>query len=55
MKIYTRTINNIKVTAYNDSNVDWVVKAGDMSTQRFPKNKFTMKEAMKFMADIATK
>lgn len=53
MKVHTKTLNGLKVTAYNDSGVEWVVQAGDMLEQRFPKNKFTMKAAMQFAADIA--
>lgn len=52
MKLFTKTIYGIKVTAYNDSNVEWVVKAGDMTEQRFDKNKFNMREAMEFKARL---
>ncbi len=54
MRIFKKQINGVKVTAYNDSGVEWVVQAGDMAPQRYPKNKFTMKHAMTFAAEIAT-
>lgn len=54
MKIYRKKINGIKVSAYNDSNVEWVVQAGGFSAQRFPKNKFSMRDAMEFMAKVAS-
>ncbi len=53
MKTYKKEIDGIKVLAYNDSGSEWVVKAGDMSTQRFDMRKWTMKEAMKFAAQMA--
>ena len=53
MRIYKREINGIKVTAYNDSGVDWVVEVVGGSIWMFPQNKFTMKESMKMAADIA--
>ena len=54
MRISKKQINGVKVTAYNDSGVEWVVQAGDMEEQRYPKNKFTMKHAVTFAAEIAT-
>jgi len=53
MRTYTKTINGVKVTAYNDSGAEWMVQAGSMGTYGYPMNKFTMKEAMKLAAEIA--
>ena len=53
MKVHTKEINRIKVTAYNDSNTEWVVQAGDMTEQRFDKKVWSMTEAMEFAARIA--
>ena len=53
MRTFTKTIYGVKVTAYNDSNIEWVVQAGDMSEQRFEKRKWTMKDSMEFAARIA--
>lgn len=53
MRTYTKTINGIKVTAYNDSGVEWMVQAGSMEAYGYPINKFTMKEAMELAARIA--
>tara|TARA_B100000768_G_scaffold130189_1_gene120776 strand:- start:844 stop:1017 length:174 start_codon:yes stop_codon:yes gene_type:complete len=52
MKIHTKTINGLHITAYNDSNAEWVVQVEGFSTYRFDKRKFTMKDAMQLMADI---
>lgn len=54
MRIYKKQIKGVKVTAYNDSGIEWVVQAGDLSEIRYPKNKFTMKHAMESAAGIAT-
>lgn len=53
MRVYKKEIYGIKVTAYNDSNAEWVVNAGDWSQQRFDKRKWTMKHAMEFAARLA--
>jgi GH24 family phage-related lysozyme (muramidase) len=53
MRIYRKEIEGIKVTAYNDSDCEWVVQAGDMLEQRFPINAWTMKDAMDLAARIA--
>jgi len=53
MRIHKKEIEGIKVTAYNDSNSEWVVQAGDMTEQRFPINAWTMKDAMELAARIA--
>ena len=42
----------MRVTVYNDSNVDWVVQGGGHTVHRFPKNNFTMKAAWNFYMDI---
>lgn len=52
MKINNHERNGMKVTAYNDSNVDWVVQGGGHTVHRFPKNKFTMRSACEFYIDI---
>jgi hypothetical protein len=49
----TKEIHGVKVTAYNDSGIDWVVKAGEMLEQRFSVSKWTKKDAMEFAARIA--
>ena len=53
MKTHTKTIHGVKVKAYNDSNCEWVVQAGDMNVQRYDKRKWTMKDAMEFAARMA--
>jgi len=53
MKTLTKTIHGVTVTAYNDSNAEWVVQAGDMDAQRFDMRKWTRKDAMEFAARIA--
>lgn len=53
MKTTTKIIHGIEVTAYNDSNSEWVVQAGDMIEQRFDKKDWSMKDAMEFAARIA--
>ena len=53
MRIYKKTINGVKVTAYNDSGVEWMVQAGNMETYGYPIKKFSMKEAMEFAAEVA--
>ena len=50
---HTRIINGIKVTAYNDSGIDWVVQAEGMTAQRIPKKTFTMLAAMTLMSEVA--
>lgn len=55
MKIFTKTINEMEVKAYNDSNAEWVVSSSDpraFSEMRFDKRKFTMKRAMAFYASF---
>lgn len=54
MKTTTKTIHGIKVTAYNDSNTEWVVQAGDMTEQRFDKKDWSMNDAMEFAARMAS-
>lgn len=53
MKTYQITKNQMTVTAYNDSNVEWVVQGGGHSPARFSKkNGFTMKAAASLYIDI---
>lgn len=51
---YTKEIDGITVIAYNDSNVEWVVypKGWYSSPIRYPRNKFTMRNAMESAAAI---
>ena len=53
MKTYTKTFHGVEVEAYNDSNAEWVVTAGDNTPQRFDKRKWTMKDAMELAARLA--
>tara|TARA_R110001606_G_scaffold66286_3_gene152660 strand:- start:9797 stop:9982 length:186 start_codon:yes stop_codon:yes gene_type:complete len=48
----TKEIHGIKVTAYNDSGIEWVVQAGEMLEQRFAISKWTKKDAMEFAARV---
>jgi hypothetical protein len=48
MKIHKRIINGLAVTAYNDSNVEWVVESAEHSPMRFNRNRWTMAEAIDF-------
>ncbi|MCU7800452.1 MAG: hypothetical protein KZQ70_09955 [gamma proteobacterium symbiont of Lucinoma myriamae] len=54
MREHTKIIISIPVKAYNDSGADWVVWSPslDVTPQRFPIKKFTMKESMKFFIDV---
>ena len=54
MREHTKTIKSILVKSYNDSGADWVVWSPslDVTPQRFPIKKFTMKEAMEFFTDV---
>ena len=51
LKKYNRTINGLDITAYNDSNAEWIVQY-DGSNFSFDKRKITMKDAMQLIADI---
>lgn len=62
MKKYCRSVMGIDINAYNDSNVEWVVSGGcncglkcSVCSMRFPKRKFTMRQAMEFYAEICSK
>ena len=46
MRIRRLTHKNTDIRSYNDSGVEWVVSSDKMSTQRFPMNKWTQKEAI---------
>jgi hypothetical protein len=48
MKIHKRVVIGVKVTAYNDSNVDWVISSVEYGEMRFYRNLFTMAEAIDF-------
>lgn len=49
MKIKTtQTKTGATVSSYNDSNIEWVVYSDANTEQRFPKNKWTQKEAIEF-------
>ncbi|MCP4483727.1 MAG: hypothetical protein GY823_04070 [Flavobacteriaceae bacterium] len=52
MKVHNKQRNGMKVTVYNDSNVDWVVMGGGHTAHRFPCRMFTMKTAWEFYIDI---
>jgi hypothetical protein len=52
MKIYKRFIAGLIITAYNDSNIEWVVSSKEYSEIRFNRNHFTMSEAIDFYTRI---
>lgn len=52
MRVTKKQIGKIQVTAYNDSNIEWVVSSKGFSTQRFAKNKWTMKDAISFYCEL---
>lgn len=54
MKIHKRLLQGVAVTAYKDSNVDWVVMSVEHDTMRFPCNRFTMAEAIEFYMRLYT-
>lgn len=52
MKTHQITINKKTVTAYNDSNVDWVVQGGGHLAANFSKKGgFTMRQAASLYID----
>ena len=53
MKVHKKTVNNLVIKAYNDSNCDWVVSCQGFETvHRFDKRKWTMKDAINFVAQL---
>ncbi|WP_210499178.1 hypothetical protein [Vibrio crassostreae] len=56
MRITKRTINNLPMESYNDSNVDWVVqstdKDGEPRTERYERKTFTQSAAFEFHAKL---
>ena len=56
MKTYKKEINNLTMTGYNDSNVDWVVSSVDSDgfnrTQFYSKKSFALKDAFQLHADL---
>jgi phosphoribosyl 1,2-cyclic phosphodiesterase len=48
MKIHKRTVIGVEVTAYNDSNVDWVISSVEYGELRFERKHFTLNEAIEF-------
>ena len=54
-RTYRKEFHGKVVSAYNDSNFEWVVIVeGSTLTQRFEKRKWTMKGAMELAARIYT-
>ena len=51
MKTYNREANNIKVSVWNDSGVEWMVQDSERTTA-YPIKTFTMKEAVKLHGEI---
>lgn len=51
MKVHNRIINNVPVSAYNDSGSEWVVQCNGY-TDRFDKRVWTMKDAMQFTVEL---
>ena len=51
MTTHKKTIQGKLLTAYNDSNVEWVITFNG-HTDRYPKNKWTMKDAISFMVEL---
>ena len=54
MKIHKRTVIGVEVTAYNDSNAEWVISSDKHGTMRFNRNHFTMTEAIDLYIRINT-
>ena len=52
MKIHKRLLQDIAITIYNDSDVEWVVSSVKHGTMRFNRNHFTMTEAIEFYVRI---
>lgn len=54
MRIYKRETNGLKVSVYNDSNIDWVVedKRELGGVYRYAVSSFTMKRAVEFHGEI---
>lgn len=55
MKTFSKAIMGIIVTAYNDSNSEWVVEADCLAqVHRFDMRRWTRREAMLFVAKLAS-
>jgi len=52
MRIHKKTIKGLKVEAYNDSNIEWVVQVEGRGAQRFDKRKWSMNEAILFAVSL---
>ena len=53
MRVYTKTIQGLRVKAYRDAD-NWIVYAEGMATSyKYPVNKWRMAEAMETSARIA--
>lgn len=56
MRITTKTINNVEMEAYNDSNISWVVSSIDSDgynrVENYSMKKFTLKHAMAFHSEL---
>ncbi len=54
MKVHKKVINGLVIKAYNDSNSEWVVSCEGFETvHRFDKRKWSMKNAIDFVAELS--
>jgi len=54
MKIHNRFLQEVAITVYNDSDIEWVVSSEEHGTMRFNRNHFTMSEAIDLYVRIYT-
>ncbi len=56
MRITKKTVNGLKMSGYNDSNCEWVIRStekdGYERTERYSKAKFTLTKAFEFHSRI---
>lgn len=56
MKIHSKELNGVKMTAWNDSNVSWAIKSADsdgyIRTEYYDQKKFSLKDALQLHSDI---
>lgn len=52
MKIHNRFLQEIAITVYNDTDIEWVVSSEEHGTMRFNRNHFTMTEAIELYIRI---
>lgn len=56
MKIHSKELNGVKMTAWNDSGVSWAIKSTDsdgyVRTEYYDQRNFSLKDAMNLHSEI---